>query len=127
MKGSYIITYWNGSSVEYERVKDVPEVVQFLDKNKNDIDVLSVKKDTWKSEEEKQLKKITPKMIGEAVGMDPQAIRVAMQHGKLDLGDCFKKGSTYTYIISPEKARKFMGNTAFIKMMQGEGRLEDAV
>lgn len=128
MNKSYIITFWNGSSVEYERCKDVAEVITFLNKNKDDIDVLSVKKDAWKSEEECKPKKITPQMIGKAMGMNPQAIRVGMQQGVLDLGECFKQsGSNYTYLIYPEKARQYMGNTAYTKMMQGEERLEDAV
>lgn len=128
MNKQYTITFWNGFSVEYERCKDIAEVMEFLNKHKDDIDVLSVTKEAWKNEEECKLKKITPKMVGEAMGVNPQAIRVGMQKGVLDLGDCFKQsGNNYTYVIYPEKARKYMGNTAFTKMMQGEERLEDAV
>lgn len=57
-------------------------------------------------------KKITPAMVGEALGYTAQAIRVAMQQQKLDLGTAYKPtGREYVYIIYPEKVRAIVGET----------------
>jgi hypothetical protein len=57
-------------------------------------------------------KRIKPEMIGEALGLKAQAVRVAMQQGKLDLGVAYKPtGREYVYIIYPEKARAIVGET----------------
>ena len=56
------------------------------------------------------MRKITPAMVGEALGMPVQAIRVGLQQEKLDFGVALKPtGRQYTYIIYPEKIRALVG------------------
>ncbi len=57
------------------------------------------------------MKKITPAMMAEALGVPVQAIRVGLQLGKLDFGAAMQpSGKKYTYIIYPEKAREILGS-----------------
>lgn len=57
------------------------------------------------------MKKISPAMMAEALGVPVQAIRVGMQLGKLDLGAVMQpSGKKRTYIIYPEKAREILGD-----------------
>lgn len=52
------------------------------------------------------MKKITPKMMAEALGVPVQAIRVGIQAGAFDWGTCFKPtGRKYIYVIYPDKVR----------------------
>ena len=56
-------------------------------------------------------KKITPAMVAEKLGYTAQAIRVAMQQQKMDLGTAYKPtGREYVYRIYPEKARAILGD-----------------
>lgn len=130
---SYVVTFWNGYSVEYENVCGMTEVINFLNKNQNKIDVLSIKKSSWVEEEKKETKKITPAMVGQAMGgVSAQAIRVGLQQGILKFGKAYKQSGekNYSYILYPEEVRKVVGETAFIKMMQGdtgEDEMADAI
>lgn len=129
---AYIITFWNGSSVEYEKFESMPDVINFLRDNKDQFDILSVKKSSWEKEERKETKKITPAMVGQALGVSAQAVRVGLQQGALKFGKAYKNGGQYKYVIYPEAVRQVIGDTAFIKMMQGEneadkGSLENAI
>ena len=55
--------------------------------------------------------RITPAMVGAALGMDAQAVRVGMQQGKLDFGLAYKPtGRNYTYVFFPEKLRAVVGD-----------------
>lgn len=57
------------------------------------------------------MKKITPAMVAEALGLQTQAIRVGLQQGKLDFGLAMKPtGRQYIYIIYPEKIRAIVGD-----------------
>lgn len=50
------------------------------------------------------MKRITPTMMAEALGIPPQTIRVGLQAGAFDWGECFKPtGRNYTYVIYPDK------------------------
>lgn len=44
---------------------------------------------------------ITTAEVGAIIGRSPQFVRVAMQQGKLHIGECFKNRSTYCYDIVP--------------------------
>lgn len=44
---------------------------------------------------------ITTVEAGAIIGRSPQFVRVAMQQGKLNIGECFKNRSTYCYDIVP--------------------------
>lgn len=57
------------------------------------------------------MKKITPAMMAEALGVPTQAIRVGLQKGALNFGIAMQQGTQkYTYIIFPEKAREVLGD-----------------
>lgn len=57
------------------------------------------------------MKRITPAMVGEALGLPTQAIRVGMQVGALDFGQVTNpSGNRYNYIIFPEKIRAVVGD-----------------
>ena len=57
------------------------------------------------------MKKISPAMIAEAIGVPAQAIRIGLQKGVLNFGVAMKQtGKQYTYIIYPEKAREIVGD-----------------
>lgn len=65
------------------------------------------------------MKRITPEMMGKAMGVPTQAIRVGLQQGKLNFGVAYKQtGNQYTYVIYPEAARATIGDAAYRKMMQ---------
>lgn len=53
------------------------------------------------------------KIAAEALGMDPQTLRIMLQQGIVNFGSAFKRpGSrSYTYIISP---KKFYDETGFL-------------
>ena len=56
------------------------------------------------------MRKITPAMMAEAMGMPAQAIRLGLQQGVLNFGVAMQQsGRKYTYIIFPEKAREIVG------------------
>ena len=56
------------------------------------------------------MKKITPAMMAEAMGVPAQAIRCGLQQGVLNFGIAMQQtGRKYTYIIFPEKAREVVG------------------
>ena len=56
------------------------------------------------------MRRITPAMMAEALGVPVQAIRVGLQQQALDFGAAFKQsGGKYTYIIYPDKARAAVG------------------
>lgn len=57
------------------------------------------------------MKKITPAMMADALGVPVQAIRVGLQKGALNFGVALQQtGQRYTYIIYPERAREILGN-----------------
>ena len=57
------------------------------------------------------MKKITPAMMADAMGVPVQAIRVGIQKGALDFGVAIQQtGQRYTYIIYPEKAKQILGS-----------------
>lgn len=65
------------------------------------------------------MKRITPEMMGKAMGVPTQAIRVGLQQGKLNFGVAYKQtGNQYTYVIYPEAARATIGDAAYRRMMQ---------
>jgi len=46
------------------------------------------------------------------LGMNPQAVRILMQRGVLDIGFCYKdlsKGNSFRYVIIEEKLNKVIG------------------
>lgn len=56
------------------------------------------------------MKKISPAMMAEAMGVPVQAIRLGLQQGVLNFGIAMQQsGRKYTYIIFPEKAREIVG------------------
>ena len=60
------------------------------------------------------MKRITPEMMGRAMGVPAQAIRVGLQQGKLKFGTAYKQtGNQYTYVIYPEAAREVVGDEVF--------------
>lgn len=64
--------------------------------------------------------RITPDMVGRAMGVPSQAIRVGLQQGKLHFGTCYKQeegGKRYTYVLFPEAVRQVLGEKAFNEMM----------
>ena len=57
------------------------------------------------------MKRISPAMMAEALGVPAQAIRVGLQHGAFDWGTAFRQtGKQLTYIIYPEKVRAILGD-----------------
>ena len=57
-------------------------------------------------------KRITPEMVAEAIVYTAQAIRVAMQQEKMDLGVAYKPtGRKWVYRIYPEKVKAIVGET----------------
>lgn len=69
----------------------------------------------------KGMKRITPEMMGEAMGVPAQAIRVGLQLGKLPFGTAYKQQEDkgrYTYVIFPEAARATLGDAVYREMMQ---------
>lgn len=60
------------------------------------------------------MRRITPEMMGQAMGVPAQAIRVGLQQGKLNFGTAYKQtGNQYTYVIYPEAAREVVGDKIF--------------
>lgn len=52
------------------------------------------------------MKRITTQMMAEALGMPVQTIRVGLQVGAFEWGECFKPtGKKHTYVIYPEKVK----------------------
>lgn len=57
------------------------------------------------------MRKITVAMMAEAMGVQPQAIRLGLQLKKLDFGVAMQQTTKkYSYIIFPEKAREIVGD-----------------
>lgn len=57
------------------------------------------------------MKRITPAMMAEALGVPVQTIRVGLQQGVFDFGVAMRaNGKKYTYIIYPEAARAVVGD-----------------
>ena len=57
------------------------------------------------------MKRITVAMMAEAMGVQPQAIRLGLQLGKLDFGVAMQQTTKkYSYMIFPEKARQIVGD-----------------
>ena len=55
------------------------------------------------------MKRITPKMMEEAIGVPVQTIRVGLQAGAFDWGTCYKpKGKNFVYIIYPDKVKSLV-------------------
>lgn len=53
------------------------------------------------------MKRITPAMMAEALGVPVQTIRVGLQQGVFNFGVAMRQsGRKYTYVIFPEKARQ---------------------
>lgn len=56
------------------------------------------------------MRKISPAMMAEAMGIPTQAIRLGLQQGVFNFGVAMQQsGRKYTYIIFPEKAREIVG------------------
>lgn len=56
------------------------------------------------------MKRITPAMMAEAMGIPAQAVRMGLQQGVLNFGIAMQQtGRKYTYVIFPEKAREIVG------------------
>lgn len=73
--------------------------------------------------------RITPEMMGNALGVSVQAIRVGLQQEKLKFGIAYKQDNDkkrYTYIIFPEAARQTLGEERYLKMLK-EAELVKAV
>ena len=50
------------------------------------------------------MKRITPKMMEEAIRVPVQTIRVGLQAGAFDWGTCYKpQGKNFVYVIYPDK------------------------
>ncbi|MGN1167185.1 MAG: hypothetical protein ACI4S2_12530 [Lachnospiraceae bacterium] len=64
--------------------------------------------------------RIKPEMMGEALGIPVQAVRVGIQQGKLKFGVAYKQkieGQRHTYVIYPEEARQTLGDERYEKMI----------
>ena len=62
--------------------------------------------------------RITPEMMGNALGVPTQAVRVGLQQEKLHFGVAYKQtGGQYTYVIFPEAARQTLGDDRYNNMM----------
>lgn len=66
--------------------------------------------------------RITPEMMGKALGIPTQAVRVGLQQEKLHFGVAYKQGGErcgrYTYVIFPEAARLTLGDKRYYDMME---------
>lgn len=65
--------------------------------------------------------RITPEMVGRALGVPAQAIRVGLQQNKLPFGAAYKQlegGKRYTYVIYPEAVRQTIGEEAYNSMIR---------
>lgn len=72
--------------------------------------------------------RITPEMMGRALGVPTQAIRVGLQQEKLHFGVAYKQtGNEYTYVIFPELARQTLGDVRYNNMLAAVRGLEDAI
>jgi len=74
--------------------------------------------------------RITPEMMGQALGVPTQAIRVGLQQEKLHFGAAYKQdtdGCRYTYVIFPELARQTLGDVRYNNMLAAVGGLENAI
>lgn len=58
------------------------------------------------------MKRITPEMMAEALGIPTQTVRIGLQREAFDFGKAFKQSGKYqyTYVIYPEKARAILGD-----------------
>lgn len=55
------------------------------------------------------MKRITPAMMADALGVPVQTIRVGLQQKVFDFGIAMQQsGRKYTYVIFPEKARQYV-------------------
>lgn len=64
--------------------------------------------------------RITPEMMGRALGVPTQAVRVGLQQEKLHFGVAYRQdvdGGRYTYVIFPEAARQTLGDERYDNMM----------
>lgn len=62
--------------------------------------------------------RITPEMMGNALGVPTQAVRVGLQQEKLHFGVAYKQTSNqYTYVIFPEAARQTLGDARYDNMI----------
>lgn len=64
--------------------------------------------------------RITPEMMGQALGVPTQAVRVGLQQGKLHFGAAYKQdeeGCRYTYVIYPGLARQMLGDVRYNDML----------
>lgn len=72
--------------------------------------------------------RITPEMMGQALGVPTQAVRVGLQQEKLHFGAAFKQtGDEYTYVIYPELARQTLGDVRYNNMLAAVRGLENAI
>lgn len=65
--------------------------------------------------------RITPEMVGRALGVPAQAIRVGLQQNKLPFGTAYKQtegGKRYTYVFYPEAVKQTIGAQAFNEMIK---------
>lgn len=66
--------------------------------------------------------RITPEMMGKALGIPVQAVRVGIQQEKLRFGVAYKQGGEdcgrYTYVIFPEAARQTLGDKRYRNMLE---------
>ena len=57
----------------------------------------------------KEQMRVKVKDAAAALGVSEQYIRIGMQTGRLPIGSCVKMSSVWTYHISEEKLREYLG------------------
>lgn len=73
--------------------------------------------------------RITPEMMGKALGVPTQAIRVGLQQEKLHFGVAYMQkedGDRYTYVIFPEAARQTLGDARYNDMLAAAAAVKES-
>ena len=53
--------------------------------------------------------RVSVKEAARALGVSEQYVRIGLQRGRLPIGSCVKMSSVWTYHISEEKLREYLG------------------
>lgn len=63
------------------------------------------------------MKRITPEMMAEALGIPTQTVRIGLQREAFDFGKAFKQTgkNNYTYVIFPGIAKKYVSQEYAMK------------
>lgn len=61
---------------------------------------------------------MTVKQAAKILGKSPQFVRIGLQRGVLPIGTAVKMSSRWTYYISEEQLKKYVGEKNFIKVCE---------